>query len=638
MAKRKGKPDRKPPGRRGRSRPTPADLPEIPDRRAMEELMQRLMAGESGGDPDTPLGKAQQVMYQAFRTPDPDERANLARKALEISPDCADAYAVLAGLVRTRKEALALYEQGVAAGERALGPQTFREGAGHFWGILDTRPYMRAREGLAHALWGLTRRDEAVGHLQDMLRLNPGDNQGLRYTLAAWLLTLDRDEDLARLLEQYPDEGSATWAYTRALLAFRRQGDTPEARRLLKDAKKRNKHVPAYLLGHKPMPPDRPGYYSPGEVTEAVMYAGDFMGAWKATPGAMAWLRGAEPPPRKKRAAAPPAEGPSPLVKERLRKLPQEDDVWQADFRQLPLWFESGRERKRPWIVLVASRSTDLMLAHVVEEDQPSAEVLWDRLAQAMRRPLAGEPHRPTELQLRAGDAGRALQPHVEELGIDCVLTDELSPWDAKYESLRRHLTADAPPGLLDTPGVHPDEVARFCQAAAEFYRRAPWRSLGYEETIKVECPRFATSPWYAVTMGQMGMTFGLSLYDDLSILTRMRQGDTSDEENAWQTVALTVTYGDATEIPPADLEAVERYGWEVAGPDAYPHLFRKERGMTTRPPLAWEVELMEGCLRAVPDFVARHRPDRPARETVTVPAGPRELTLTLSWVQEDGG
>src|SRR6516162_9393699 len=119
MAKRKGKPDRKPPGRRGRSRPTPADLPEIPDRRAMEELMQRLMAGESGGDPDTPLGKAQQVMYQAFRTPDPDERANLARKALEISPDCADAYAVLAGLVRTRKEALALYEQGVAAGERA---------------------------------------------------------------------------------------------------------------------------------------------------------------------------------------------------------------------------------------------------------------------------------------------------------------------------------------------------------------------------------------------------------------------------------------------------------------------------------------------------------------------------------------
>ena len=27
------------------------------------------------------------------------------------------------------------------------------------------------------------------------------------------------------------------------------------------------------------------------------------------------------------------------------------------------------------------------------------------------------------------------------------------------------------------------------------------------------------------------------------------------------------------------------------------------------RPPLAWELELMEGCLRAIPDFIAKHRP-----------------------------
>src|SRR5262249_11248720 len=150
------------------------------------------------------------------------ERARLARQALEISPDCADAYVLLAEQAPSRNEALGLYEQAVAGAERALGPQVFREGAGHFWGILANRPYMRAREGLAHTLWTLARREEAVRHLQDMLRLNPNDNQGLRYTLAAWLLNMDRDDDLAHLLDQYPDEGSATWAYTRALLSFRR--------------------------------------------------------------------------------------------------------------------------------------------------------------------------------------------------------------------------------------------------------------------------------------------------------------------------------------------------------------------------------------------------------------------------------
>src|SRR5947209_27138 len=82
--------------------------------------------------------------------------------------------------------------------------------------------------GLAHALWTAGRREEAVGHLQDMLRLNPNDNQGVRYTLAGFLLFLDRDDDLARLLRQYPDEASAAWAYTKALLAFRQQGDTVE--------------------------------------------------------------------------------------------------------------------------------------------------------------------------------------------------------------------------------------------------------------------------------------------------------------------------------------------------------------------------------------------------------------------------
>src|SRR4051812_4059528 len=67
-------------------------------------------------------------------------------------------------------------------------------------------------------------------------------------TLAAWLLNLDRDEELARLLERY-DEPTAMWAYPQALLSFRQRGDTPEARRRLERAQKANRHVPAYLLG-----------------------------------------------------------------------------------------------------------------------------------------------------------------------------------------------------------------------------------------------------------------------------------------------------------------------------------------------------------------------------------------------------
>jgi tetratricopeptide (TPR) repeat protein len=252
---------RKDPKRRKRSQADSEKMPDLPDRRVIEGRMwQDLRHSGEGEDAGSRLREAQDLIYQAFESPDSEERVRLARQALEICPDCADAYVLLAEHAPSRKEALELYEKGVAAGERALGERTFREQAGHFWGLLETRPYMRAREGLAQALWAAGRREEAVRHLQDLLRLNPNDNQGLRYLLAEWLLHLDQDEDLGRLLQQYEQDGSATWAYTRALLAFRQGGETPEARKLLKEARKTNKHVPAYLLGQKPLPPQQPPY------------------------------------------------------------------------------------------------------------------------------------------------------------------------------------------------------------------------------------------------------------------------------------------------------------------------------------------------------------------------------------------
>ena len=49
---------------------------------------------------------------------------------------------------------------------------------------------MRAREGLGLSLWISGARDEAVAIYQDMLLLNPHDNQGIRWVLASWLLAL----------------------------------------------------------------------------------------------------------------------------------------------------------------------------------------------------------------------------------------------------------------------------------------------------------------------------------------------------------------------------------------------------------------------------------------------------------------
>jgi tetratricopeptide (TPR) repeat protein len=635
MARKKRKPGGNEPKRR-RRQPT-GDVTNLPDPRSLEGSLRQFVRSELGeAGSDTPMDRAQAVMDRAFAERDPDRRVRLAKEALEIWPDCADAYVLLAEHAPSRKAALELHEKGVAAGERALGAETFREDVGHFWGVLETRPYMRARLGLAHSLWTAGRRDEAIGHLQDLLRLNPGDNQGVRYTLAGFLLFLDRDDDLARLLEQYPDEATATWAYTKALLAFRREGDTIDARRSLKAAKKTNKHVPAYLTGQKYPPPEQPGYYGLGDENEALVYIGSFLATWRDTAGAIAWLRANIKP--KKRAEPPHPTAPPGFVKEWLNKhLPQQDDVWQADIRPMPTWARIGGEMVRPRVILVTSRTNDLVLAHQVVDTEPSPALLWETLVAAMRHPVAGKPHRPAEIQVRPGEAWQTLQPHVEEIGVGLVQSDDLDQLDAVFAEMSRHVGGEPRAGLLDMPGVTPERVASFYEAAASFFRHAPWKKVGYEAAIKVECDRFESGPWYAVLMGQSGLTIGLALYDDISTLQRMWSDNQADEENARQTVATGVTFGEEWETPVADVDAAKRFGWPVARPDAYPEVFHKERGMSMRPPLLWELDLVEACLKSVPDFVTRRRQDDPTRGEFTTTMASGELKLTLSWVVSEG-
>lgn len=180
-----------------------------------------------------------------------------------------------------------------------------------------------------------------------------------------------------------------------------------------------------------------------------------------------------------------------------------------------------------------------------------------------------------------------------------------------------------------------PDHVASFYEAAAQFFRLAPWKKVGYEAAFKIECEKYQSGPWYAILMGQSGLTIGLALHEKLSIVRRMLAGDLNDEENARRTVATSVTFGEESHCRTADLDACKMHGWTVARPDAYPDVMHKDRGLSVRPPLAWELELMEGCLRVVSDFIDRRKQDDFTEDLMTAPVPPGTLKIVLRWVPE---
>jgi hypothetical protein len=178
---------------------------------------------------------------------------------------------------------------------------------------------------------------------------------------------------------------------------------------------------------------------------------------------------------------------------------------------------------------------------------------------------------------------------------------------------------------------MKPVQIGSFYAAAADFYRRKPWQQVPGDTIIRVRCDKFQSGPWYAVVMGQSGVQQGLAIYEDLAALQALMVGDASDEEGARAMSAISMMFSEPFEISTRDLDVAEKYGWPVAGPEAYPMVLRVNPGAAIRAPLAWELELLEGCLRTIPDFLGERNGS--FSKTVTMASG--ALALHLSWVSE---
>jgi tetratricopeptide (TPR) repeat protein len=769
MAKQKRTPGEGPQRRRP-SPPVPGEL-SLSDWRAVEASLPRIASDNLGSS--ALLAQAQAIIYDAFDA-DFERQVPLARAALEVSPDCADAYLVLAEHASNLDEALDLYRQGVEAGQRAIGAAAFRQHEGAFWQFFETRSYLRARLGWAQCLWNSNQYDEAVEHFREILRLNPQDQQGVRYLLAAALMDLGRNDELGQLLDRYPDDRRTDWLFNVALLAYRRESDSPRARQSLLAAVEQNRYVPEYLLDFTRMPPDLPDDAPPGSPEEAVCAAARLRLAWRTTPQAIAWMRKVLqvpilPPPvtrtpdwrRLQRflgelpqardeiwqidsrqfaekieiegasgrpwlivvadqshgafLAIEAGEGkPTPgdvwhhlveaMLKPRVgdprrpqkilvrlksyqkawqkklaqlgvacdvgepldlvelavaqtrvaqaadrrdpntsphgaddptdpRALPQEiGEAWQADLRRLLGWVEEGGEVLRPYGVIVAQSEGEQVLAYDLAVHAAPSDWLWQTVARAIRRPLRGPPHRPGLIEVASEEHRAALQPHLEPWGIRCAVAARLDPLDVICEEMSRSLNRPVTmTAMVDVPGMSRERIAAFFAAAADYYRRMPWRGVSGNVPIEVRCDKFQSGPWHAVVLGQSGITLGLALYEGLENVEAVLSGEASEAEQARRASAISVTFGEAFEMPIRDLDAAERYRWSLASPDAYPCAMRVNPGRAVRPPLAWELELLEGCLRVIPDFIAEE-----VWESVRiVPVASGELTLQLSWMSE---
>jgi len=240
-----------------------------------------------------PREKAQQLAYDALLDAETDEEAlKLARQALEIDPDCVDARMVVAECIHTEHVAafIADVEEAVRVGERALGEGFLETHEGEVWDALEARPYLRARYRLADACRLNGRAQDAIDHLEALLKLNPLDHQRVRDPLLACYLASDRLDDARRLLLQFPLDDSAVFHWGRVLERLLSE-DPSGAYRALKKANEQNPFAEAYLTFAKKPPAEMPETYVPGAEEEAVHCLYILGTALAAHPAAITWVR-----------------------------------------------------------------------------------------------------------------------------------------------------------------------------------------------------------------------------------------------------------------------------------------------------------------------------------------------------------
>jgi hypothetical protein len=128
--------------------------------------------------------------------------------------------------------------------------------------------------------------------------------------------------------------------------------------------------------------------------------------------------------------------------KAKLRRLRQEDETWDANFRALP---KPMMQNETHYLGLVVNKRGGSILAETKVEGRPSASELATLLGKAMRHPLTDGAHRPRRIHVRRDLQWQGLFPHVEELGIKVSVTQELTKVQEAYQGHLRQMRGGPP-------------------------------------------------------------------------------------------------------------------------------------------------------------------------------------------------
>jgi hypothetical protein len=166
--------------------------------------------------------------------------------------------------------------------------------------------------------------------------------------------------------------------------------------------------------------------------------------------------------------------------KSRLKRLRQEDETWEADFRALP---KPITQNETHYLDMVVSKKGGSVLADSHVEGRPTVNDMATLLAHAMRRPLAGKAHCPRRIHVRGHPQWRELFPHLAELGIKVAVHRELPKVQQAYQGFLRQRREAHRVGMVK-PSAEQQGIERLFPAIAQWVRGYGHVEIGDQESF----------------------------------------------------------------------------------------------------------------------------------------------------------
>ena len=217
----------------------------------MEKEMQKFIQNLNNNEiefEEEPRFQSDDLLEEAYNATSKTKAIKLAKQALEIYPDNIDAECFIAEFEENQIKKLSKMEAIIEKAKKILEKDNMfeQENMGHFWGMIETRPYMRARNRKITILMDLGRYTEAI-------------------------------KECEKLYKKF-NEYSAFMLFPMVIMYFKK-GEYKKSKKILKDVQEVNSHIIKILKNDIAMLENSEDieYYAPGSIEEASIIITDLL-------------------------------------------------------------------------------------------------------------------------------------------------------------------------------------------------------------------------------------------------------------------------------------------------------------------------------------------------------------------------